>query len=157
MSRACGACSACCHVLGVVALDKPEWSPCSHQAAAGCAIYEDRPDGCKTYRCAWLDGKLNDDERPDLVGLIVDSGLTKSFLPIWGADAVNVREVLPDSAMTRRGVDLVDRLVDEGRPVFLKFYGGGVAFRSHDAKARAAFGGLLRMMTTEGEGNFSGA
>ena len=126
---------ACCHVLGVIALKKAEWSSCPHQTE-GCTIYEDRPDGCKTYRCAWLDGQLNDDERPDLVGLIVDSGLTRAFLPIWGDNAVNVREVFPGAA---KGSELVDRLVEEGRPVFVKSYGGGVTFLSNDEKARAKF------------------
>jgi len=133
MSRACGSCTACCHVLGVIALDKQRWSSCRHESGC-CAIYEDRPAGCKSYRCAWLDGKLNDDERPDMVGLIVDSGLTRSFLPLWGDDAVNVREVFPGAA---NGAGLVDRLAEEGRPVFIKFYRGGVAFRSKDAAYEA--------------------
>jgi len=138
MSRSCGDCSACCDVLGVAALGKPEWSPCPHQSA-GCAIYEGRPDGCKSYRCAWLDGELGDDERPDLVGLIVDSGLTRSFLPIWGDDAVNVREVFPGAAKADKGVELADRLVAQRRPVFLKDYGGGCALRSNDEDVRAKF------------------
>lgn len=141
--RSCGPCTACCYVLGVIALGKGEWSRCSHQEP-GCAIYADRPSGCSSYRCAWLDGKLPEDERPDVVGLIVDSGLTRSFLPLWGEDAVNVREVSPGAA-SGTGAKLVDRLVGEGAPVFLKLHGGGCVLRSNDSAVRAKFDRLVEL------------
>ena len=38
----------------------------------GCGIYETRPSICRGYRCLWLQGGLEDDERPDRTGGIVD-------------------------------------------------------------------------------------
>lgn len=38
----------------------------------GCAIYETRPPICRGYRCLWLQGGLEDDERPDRTGGVVD-------------------------------------------------------------------------------------
>jgi hypothetical protein len=134
--RSCGPCTACCHVLGVGALEKPSWESCRHEAN-GCAIYDERPGGCKSYRCAWLKGDLDDGDRPDLVGLIVDTGLTKSFLPIWGANALNVREVSPGASDTDKGAALIDRLVGEDRPVFLKLHGGGFELRSNNQNTKA--------------------
>ncbi len=41
-------------------------------ALGGCSIYETRPPICRGYRCLWLQGGLEDDERPDRMGGIVD-------------------------------------------------------------------------------------
>lgn len=41
-------------------------------ALGGCGIYETRPPICRGYRCLWLQGGLEDGERPDRTGGIVD-------------------------------------------------------------------------------------
>lgn len=75
--RACGSCSLCCRVLRVEELAKPAGRDCVHQrreggAAGGCGIYPSRPAICRDYRCLWLQGGLEDDERPDRIGAVVD-------------------------------------------------------------------------------------
>ena len=120
MSRACVPCSACCEALEVRAVASPAWTRCEHQREDGCGIYEARPEGCRPYRCLWLDGELADDERPDLVGVIVDDGLTPAFKPLWGNDAVCVREIKTASATEPRAAALIKRLNDAGRAVFIK-------------------------------------
>lgn len=30
-----------------------------------CTIYQERPSPCKEYKCAWLDGYGNEEDRPD--------------------------------------------------------------------------------------------
>lgn len=72
LPRSCGSCSACCFALGVRQIDKPVFTRCSHACAAGCAIYETRPDPCRVYRCAWLDGFGERRDRPDRLGVILD-------------------------------------------------------------------------------------
>jgi Fe-S-cluster containining protein len=60
-------------VLRVDELSKPAGRDCIHQrGAAGCGIHEKRPAICRGYRCLWLQGGLEDDERPDRSGGIVD-------------------------------------------------------------------------------------
>lgn len=80
-SRSCGPCSLCCSVLRVDELAKPAGRDCVHQRrvgvdpaapAGGCAIHETRPGICRAYACLWLQGGLEDDERPDETGGIVD-------------------------------------------------------------------------------------
>ncbi len=72
-SRACGTCSLCCTILRVDELAKPAVRDCLHQRGAqGCAIHATRPPICRAYRCLWLQGGLEDDERPDRTGGIVD-------------------------------------------------------------------------------------
>jgi hypothetical protein len=69
--RSCGACSLCCTVRGVDALDKPPGLPCPSLAPlGGCAIYATRPGECRAYLCGWRCGFL--EERPDRAGFVVD-------------------------------------------------------------------------------------
>lgn len=71
--RSCGSCSHCCTVLRVDELRKAAGRDCEHQRGeAGCGIYASRPSICRGYRCLWLQGGLEDDERPDRTGGIVD-------------------------------------------------------------------------------------
>ena len=70
--RECGECTACCTALDIHVLNKPAYTRCKHVTAKGCSIYEDRPKTpCQTFRCAWLDGYLEEEDRPDLSGAIV--------------------------------------------------------------------------------------
>lgn len=73
-SRSCGTCSHCCTVLRVDELAKPAGVDCVHQCggARGCGIHETRPTICRGYECLWLQGGLEDAERPDMIGGIVD-------------------------------------------------------------------------------------
>lgn len=72
-SRSCGTCSLCCTVLRVDELAKPAGRDCVHQRRRdGCAIHATRPSICRSYRCLWLQGGLEDAERPDATGGVVD-------------------------------------------------------------------------------------
>lgn len=71
-TRSCGACQACCVVLGVKPIEKQPYHRCEHQSAKGCGIYETRPDPCKLYRCGWLEGLGERRDRPDRLGIIID-------------------------------------------------------------------------------------
>lgn len=88
--RSCGPCSACCTVLRVDELRKPAGVDCEHQrAGGGCGIHASRPPICRAYHCLWLQGGLEDDERPDRTGGIVD-------LEAVGAGVqLSIREIRP--------------------------------------------------------------
>lgn len=71
--RACGSCSLCCTVLRVDDLAKLGGRSCMHQTVdAGCAVYPGRPKICRAYRCAWLAGAFDDEDRPDRLGAVLD-------------------------------------------------------------------------------------
>ena len=53
-------------------MQKPPAVRCEHQNGRGCAIYEDRPKGCREWSCLWLLGHFEDSERPDRVGVVMD-------------------------------------------------------------------------------------
>lgn len=69
--RECGECVACCRDLSVTELEKPAYVPCDKLCDKGCSIYEERPDVCRNFHCAWIQGHLGEDDRPDKSGAIV--------------------------------------------------------------------------------------
>jgi len=72
--RACGACDLCCTLLRVDELGKPAGRDCVHlrRPGHGCAIHPRRPQVCRDYRCLWLRGGLDDADRPDRLGALLD-------------------------------------------------------------------------------------
>ena len=88
--RACGTCSHCCTVLRVDELGKAAGRDCVHQRGErGCGIHATRPGICRAYRCLWLQGGLEEDERPDRTGGVVDLETTGVGLRLA------IREVRP--------------------------------------------------------------
>lgn len=73
IKRACGGCTECCMAVAVAELEKPYFAKCRHQTATGCSIYARRPTGCRQYNCAWLQGMLSDEMRPDKSGFILSA------------------------------------------------------------------------------------
>jgi Fe-S-cluster containining protein len=59
-------------------LEKGMFETCQHVCETGCAIYADRPEPCRTFRCQWLrgvlevDGTVDLELRPDSCGVIFD-------------------------------------------------------------------------------------
>ncbi len=79
--RSCGECSACCTALAIHELKKPPHKACPNcSSGTRCDIYPDRPDSCRAFRCQWLDGHSNEDERPDKSGLVRAFFLQRSGL-----------------------------------------------------------------------------
>lgn len=80
VQRRCGACSLCCVVLRVDELRKLAGVSCIHQRAGddsaraegGCGIHATRPGICRAYRCLWLSGGLEEGDRPDRIGAVLD-------------------------------------------------------------------------------------
>lgn len=74
--RSCGECTLCCTLLRVDELRKRGGSPCRQLRAApappGCAIHGTRPGICRAYACLWLAGGLDEQDRPDRLGAVLD-------------------------------------------------------------------------------------
>jgi hypothetical protein len=80
--RECGSCTSCCTLLEVTEVGTAvnEW--CKHcEAGQGCTIYDQRPQMCRSFSCAWLQGHLDDDWYPESAGMVVH----------FSQDAVNVQ------------------------------------------------------------------
>jgi Fe-S-cluster containining protein len=81
LARQCGSCNKCCDILEVAAVDKPVNHLCKHwETGKGCTIYDDRPQMCRSFNCAWVLGHLSDEWFPEKSGIVVH----------FSQDAVNV-------------------------------------------------------------------
>lgn len=81
-ARNCGSCTSCCTLLEVTDAGKAvnEW--CQFCVAGkGCTIYDQRPQMCRSFSCAWLQGHVNDDWYPERAGMVVH----------FSQDAINVQ------------------------------------------------------------------
>lgn len=77
----CGECQMCCRIMEIETLSKPVDARCPHQCAAGCAIYDSKPQECSSYECMWLQSQSGgplepfpDEWRPDRIGIVMDGG-----------------------------------------------------------------------------------
>jgi len=103
----------------------------------GCGIYETRPSICRDYRCLWLQGGLEDEERPDRTGGIVDLettgvGLRLAIREAWrGAfDASPALQSIAERYREQMPVRISDAqdVMDPDRP-FRVLLAGGVEQR----------------------------
>jgi hypothetical protein len=92
-------------VLRVDVLRKPGGVPCRHlrAAPAGCGIHAMRPRPCRAYRCLWLQGGLDEEDRPDRVGAVLDL-VTRA-----GVAHLAVHEARPGAADAPRLRAVVER------------------------------------------------
>jgi hypothetical protein len=71
--RACGTCTACCHVFAVKAVASPQYTWCREcEVGVGCRIYDARPEECRGFYCLWRMGFGTEDDRPDRRGVVLD-------------------------------------------------------------------------------------
>jgi hypothetical protein len=78
--RECGGCTACCKTHPIESIRKPQnaWCP-ECLKGKGCNIYATRPPVCAEFKCQWLLGFGNDNERPDKVRVVVDYHTMDAF------------------------------------------------------------------------------
>jgi len=70
--RTCGDCNVCCYAAAVPEMKKHKFVRCEHMIGSkgGCAIYPDRPPSCRNWKCEWLEGMGEDEDRPDKLGVM---------------------------------------------------------------------------------------
>jgi len=72
--RSCGACNVCCVALTIddPALQKVQGYRCPNTTRThGCAIYDTRPETCRTFFCGWRQLKwVRETLRPDTSGVL---------------------------------------------------------------------------------------
>jgi Fe-S-cluster containining protein len=91
--RSCGECALCCTILRVDDLAKLGGTPCAYlrREGSGCSIHAHRPSICRGYRCYWLQGGLQVDDRPDRLGAVID------LVSAGGQPVMAIREASPGS------------------------------------------------------------
>ena len=71
--RECGACTMCCKVLRIAALQKPRDVWCVHcKPGKGCGAYDTRPAECRDFFSGWIQlSTLGPEWRPDRSKLVL--------------------------------------------------------------------------------------
>ena len=108
--RLCGGCTACCKTHEIRALAKPPDQWCPHcLPGRGCAIYDDRPEECRTFGCLWLAGYGPDRIRPDRSRVVLSTvTLTVRGKPL---EIVTMNELAPGSLAKPAGQEIVQQLL----------------------------------------------
>ena len=117
-SRTCGECIVCCVYPRITELNKPRLTHCKNlnllepiqkdqvqysSSINNCKVYGNRPLTCSGYSCFWLLGYGDEDDRPDKSGILVDK--INSI-----ENAIECRQVWPDSANTFEGKETIKRM-----------------------------------------------
>ena len=119
----CGDCQACCHAVAVHEIGKGEYTTCEHQCPSGCAIYNRRPESCRSYYCFWRmshamssvqkQGWMSTSvtNRPDQLRVIFDmesgkgdGGKGKPYIRCWQLDSPT--QVLDDPIVRKVAYDI---------------------------------------------------
>jgi hypothetical protein len=134
--RECGACTACCTVLGVTELHKPVNVECAHACEAGCSIYDDRPRTCRDWSCDWKNGLVpGEDLRPDRLGVILD-------LRLKGCDPILCMwEVTPGAAKQEVLGPIMANVYHRAPCAVMKNDGTAYDYWTHDPVQRSPYAG----------------
>jgi hypothetical protein len=70
--RECGNCTACCYApeIKTKPYEKRHFTNCKFCTKTGCSIYEERPDLCKDFSCDWQRKILDEDKKPNEIGVL---------------------------------------------------------------------------------------
>ncbi len=69
----CNGCTLCCYLFNIPNLNKNSNTECYYCNNIGCSIYNNRPDYCKGFNCAYLQQKNPDIRlRPDKCGVVFE-------------------------------------------------------------------------------------
>ncbi|MEO0514125.1 MAG: hypothetical protein AAF086_02370 [Planctomycetota bacterium] len=100
-------------------LAKPAFSTCAHDCGGGCDSYATRPQSCRDFRCLWLDGHLEESDRPDKLGVI----FTTTHDDQVGVHPLIV-EAKPQGADSDAVRDAIQRLTEKSPVLVLTAAGG---------------------------------
>ena len=151
--RKCGACTLCCTTLAVPELDKPNGVRCAHLTDEGCGIYEDRPQSCRDFECAWLRGAGDGlYTRPDYTGGVLT--VEKDMSPYDMGEALVIYEDPNGKAALRSKYvfDILERCVEMGGTAVLVSGEERDLFANKDGDYALKIQALLEKGDSDGNG-----
>jgi hypothetical protein len=102
----------------ITELNKPRLKECKHlhvledvkenvvqysSACAGnCKDYDNRPPSCAGYKCSWLQGHGDEEDRPDKCGILMDT--TNNI-----ENGLECKEIWPGAADETKGAKAIER------------------------------------------------
>ena len=90
--RECGDCTGCCTTFSIAELNKPLFARCVHVCATGCTAYDARPSACRRFECLWRRGYMDEQDRPDKLGLVMAPRKSQlEIMEVWPGAAERPR------------------------------------------------------------------
>ncbi|MGB5812419.1 MAG: hypothetical protein WBG86_17910 [Polyangiales bacterium] len=94
--RSCGDCRLCCKVLsiderrsqggpgfeeidGKLEFHKRPGDWCQFAGSGGCSVYFEKPGSCSLFQCLWLQGAMDEDDRPDRTKVVLTAEHTENL------------------------------------------------------------------------------
>ena len=114
----CGECTACCTLFPIGPINKPLNTHCPNCVGNGCSIYNNKPQTCTDFKCAYLEGKnIPKELRPDRCGIIFSKNTDRIFTGaiIQGVKVTNIAKEQIVS-FNKQGYSVVLVSVDEKYP-----------------------------------------
>lgn len=106
----CGECTLCCELLYIKAFKKPAGKLCTFCENKKCTIWNDKPEECTGFECAYLySEKANIKFRPDYCGIIFEKLSDRLFLGTYSSKR----------KYTKSGLDQVINFLKQGFSVIL--------------------------------------
>jgi len=110
MSRNCGECAVCCYLCEIREIKKPPHIFCFYQLKElvehRCMIFDDRPEDCKNFLCAWIRNFGSENDRPDKNGVMIT--VSKFNNGIW----IFIIEIKQDAVLTT-AKDMIIEIVEQ--------------------------------------------
>lgn len=106
--------------MGVPDVNKEANVQCQHVCESGCSIYKDRPKPCRDFQCAWLQGLLRDDQRPDRLGIEFHPDPGATFNRIAKGRFLVANELYPGAAQTEAAKTSFQLLAATGWLIYVR-------------------------------------
>ncbi len=113
--RSCGSCHACCVTHAIDEVPTCAGDACKHCSVAGCAVYSERPDPCRSFRCLWLDGFGPEDLKPSIVGFVISGYIFHHEGVEY--QVISLHGLIPGNVMGENGLTTRDACLKGGRIV----------------------------------------
>lgn len=114
----CGECTACCTLFPIEPINKPINTACQYSTGKGCSIYNDKPQMCTDFICAYLQSdNTSKSIRPDKCGIIFIKKTDRIFSGalIQGAQVTDMAKK-QIQAFNDQGYSVILLSVEEKKP-----------------------------------------
>lgn len=90
----CGECTLCCKLLNIKDVDSKPGEYCKHcKPGIGCKIYNERPEPCRIFECAWKQMIHTGEElRPDRCNILFEKW--SDYVMVGSVDSDDIKEIV---------------------------------------------------------------
>jgi len=90
----CGECTLCCKLLNIKEVDSKPGEYCKHcKPGIGCKIYNERPEPCRIFECAWKQMiHAGEELRPDRCNILFEKW--SDYVMVGSVNSDDIKEIV---------------------------------------------------------------